>query len=107
MILTQDTSASANVLNLNDIISDLKKSPDFKEIKAGHPDVKVVFDLEMPLEHIKGVPTLIRGAVVKIIRNAVESISGQGRVTVSTANRHIEAPEKCYRHMIEKEIMLL
>ncbi len=102
MMLSQYPAASSHALNLNDIITDLKKSPDFKELKRSHPDVRVVFDLEMPLDNINGVPNLITRSLINILHNAAESINGQGRITVSTANRDIKTPEKGYRYMIEK-----
>lgn len=102
MMLTQKSAPAANTLNLNDIMSELKKNPDFKEIKANHPDIKVVFDLEMPLNNIKGASIPITRSLLNLLRYAVESIKGQGRITVSTANRTLETPEKGYKLMIEK-----
>ncbi|MBN1906242.1 MAG: response regulator [Deltaproteobacteria bacterium] len=100
MMLTHDSAAATHTLNLNEIISELKKSPDFKAMRAGHPDVKVVFDLEIPLDNIKGASAQITKSVMNILRNSVESINGQGRVTVSTANRRLKAPERGYKQMI-------
>ncbi len=100
MILTQKPVPADNIINLNDVISDLKKSPDFKEIKSNHPDVKVVFDLEIPLGNIKGLSNPITKSLINLLHNAVESIEGQGRVTVSTSNRSLDTPEMAYNLVI-------
>jgi two-component system, cell cycle sensor histidine kinase and response regulator CckA len=102
MMLTQKSAIATHTLNLNDIISDLKKSPDFKEMKAGHPDVKVVFDLEMPLNNIKGHSIPIIKSLMNLLRNAIESIDGQGRVTMSTSNRSLDVPEMAYNQLIDR-----
>jgi hypothetical protein len=56
----------------------------------------------MPLDNIKGIPKLITRSLINIFYNAAESINGQGRITVSTANMSIKTPERGYKHMIEK-----
>ncbi len=102
MMLAHDPALASQALNLNEIISELRKSPDFKAMRAGRPDVKVVFDLEIPLDNIVGPSTHITKSLMNLLHNSVESINGQGRITVSTANRSVETPERGYRHMIEK-----
>ncbi len=94
--------AITQVLNLNDIITDLKSSPEFQNLKLYHPGVKIVFELEMPLQNIKGSSTHISKSVMNLIFNAAESIEDMGRITVSTASSYIDIPEKGYNQIIEK-----
>jgi two-component system, cell cycle sensor histidine kinase and response regulator CckA len=102
MMLTQKSPPATHTLNLNEIISDIKKSPDFKEMKAVRPDVKVVFGLEIPLSNIKGATIPITKTLMTLLRNAIESIDGKGRVTVSTTNRSLDAPEMGYNLLIDR-----
>jgi two-component system, cell cycle sensor histidine kinase and response regulator CckA len=102
MMLTQKSPPATHTLNLNEVISDLKKSPDFKELKASHPDVKMVFNLEMPLCNIKGRSTPITKSLMNLLSNAIESIDGQGRVTMSTSNKSLDVPEMAYNQRIDR-----
>lgn len=92
----------SQVLNLNDIITDLKTSPEFQNIRRYHPDVKVVFQLEMPLQNIKGSSIHISKSLLNLISNAAEAIEDKGRITVSTENIDIDVPRKGYKQIIEK-----
>jgi len=92
----------SQILNFNDIISNLKSSPEFQNLKLYHPGVKVVFELEMPLKNIKGSSVHISKSLINLISNAAEAIEGRGRITVSIGNRLIDTPEKGYKQIIEK-----
>ena len=90
------------ILNLNDIITELKGSPEFRNIKFNHPGIKIVFELEMPLQNIQGSSNHISKSVINLISNAAESIEGMGKITVSTGSRYMDTPEKGYKRIIEK-----
>ncbi|MBN2419523.1 MAG: response regulator [Deltaproteobacteria bacterium] len=102
LTLAGNVTPASQVLSLNDIIKDLKGSPQFQKIKRLHPDIKVVFELEMPLANITGSSVHILKSLLNLISNAAESIENQGKITVSTGNINIETPQNGYRQVIEK-----
>jgi two-component system cell cycle sensor histidine kinase/response regulator CckA len=95
-------SPVSRILNLNDLITDLKRSHDFQRIKRYHPDVKVIFELEIPLPNIKGSSTQISKSILNLISYAAEAIEDRGRITVSTGNVYLDATRKGYREIIKK-----
>ena len=90
------------ILNLNELLSVLKTSPEFQNIKSGYSDIRTIFELEMPLHNIMGSSVNISKSILYLIDYATESIEGKGRITVSTCNKEIDAPEKGYDQVIEK-----
>lgn len=102
LILSQSGVPISQILNLNDIITELKSSPEFQNIKLYHPGVKVVFELEMPFQSIHGSSIHISKSLLNLISNAAEAIEDMGRITISTENIYLDAPQKGYRQIIEK-----
>ena len=102
LTLAKKKIPTSQVLNLNDIIKNLKSNPQFRKMKLYHPDVKVVFELEMPLRNIKGSSIHMSKSLMNLISNAAEAIEDKGKITVSTENIYINTPQKVYRETIEK-----
>ena len=102
LILTRNRAPVSQVLNLNDVIKQLKGHPEFQGVKLSHPDVIIVFELEMPLQNITGSSVLILISLVNLIIYSAESIENKGRITVSTENIEITTPQKNYNQITEK-----
>lgn len=102
LVLSRREASLSQILSLNDIITDVKSSPAFKNIKVYHPDVKFIFELEMPLRNIMGSALHISKSIMNLISNAVESIEDKGRITVSSGNKNIDTTQKAYKQNIEK-----
>jgi len=99
--------AVTEVLNLNDIISDYLKSPEFENLQENHPAVTVRTDLETDLQNIMGSPVHISKTVMNLISNAAEAMPDGGSVMVSTKNRYVDSPMKRYAHVDEGEYAVL
>ncbi|MBW2094317.1 MAG: PAS domain S-box protein [Deltaproteobacteria bacterium] len=95
--------AVTEVLNLNHIISDYLKSPEFENLQVNHPAVAVEADLETELQNIMGSPVHMSKTIMNLISNAVEAMPDGGKVIVSTRNRYLDAPIKGYAHVEEGE----
>ncbi len=91
----------ASILNLNEIISEIKQSPEFHTLKRRYPDITVVFELEMPIHNIKGSSIHISKSIINLLYNAAEAIEGKGKITVATGNSEIETPSKVYNHTVK------
>ena len=83
-------------LNLNDIIREYLKSPEYKTLLQYHPAVTIKDNLDPKLLNVKGSPVQIRKIVMNLISNASEAIDGHGGIVISTMNRYIDRPLKGY-----------
>jgi signal transduction histidine kinase/ActR/RegA family two-component response regulator len=97
----------AEVVNLNDIISQYMQTSDFHELEAGRPDVRFRIELDPELLNMKGSPVHLSKSVMNLIGNAVESISGQGEVAIRTENRYLDTPVRGYAEVEEGEYVVL
>ncbi len=95
------------VLSLNDIISDQLRSPEHKKIVSYHPGVDIETHLEPDLLSIKGSPVHLKKAVMNLLSNAAEALSGGGRITVSTENRYVDRPIKGYDYIDKGDFVVL
>jgi len=89
----------ADVVNLNHIISEQLKSPEFEKLISFHPDVQAKTDLEKDLLNIKGSSTHLSKSVMNILSNAAEAMPDGGTVLISTENLYLDRPIKGYNHV--------
>jgi two-component system cell cycle sensor histidine kinase/response regulator CckA len=83
-------------LNLNNLIRDYFISPEFKKLEQFYPAITVKTDLHNDLFNVSGSRVHISKAVMNLVSNAVEAIEGNGKVTISTANRYVDRPLRGY-----------
>jgi PAS domain S-box-containing protein len=84
--------AVSEVVNLNQVITDYFKTPEFETLRAHHPQVTFRSDLEKDLLNTRGSPVHLGKTVMNLIVNAAEAISGAGAVAIGTRNRHLDRP---------------
>jgi two-component system cell cycle sensor histidine kinase/response regulator CckA len=87
---------AAEVVNLNDIISDYIRSPVWERLKSFHPEVRLETDLESDLLNILGSPVHLSKTVMNLVSNAAEAMPDGGTVSISTENRYIDEPSRGY-----------
>ncbi|SEM69418.1 PAS domain S-box-containing protein [Syntrophus gentianae] len=97
----------SEVVNLNKVISDYFKSPEFEKMIAYHPCVKISTNLEEGLLNLKGSPVHLGKMIMNLVSNAAEAISGPGKVVIRTENRHLEEPICGYEEMQEGDYLVL
>ena len=61
-------------------------------MRAYHPEVAVESSLDENLWNLNGSPVHIVKAIMNLISNGVEAISGEGKVTITTRNLHVKEP---------------
>ncbi len=81
---------TTKVVNLNSIISEYLKSPEYENLKTYHPDVHVKIDFEPNLLNILGSPVHLSKTVMNLVSNALEAIPDIGEIIISTKNRHVD-----------------
>jgi PAS domain S-box-containing protein len=107
LTLSRRGVATSEVVNLNKLIPDFIKTPEFEKMKAYHPHVSLKTDLEEGLLNIKGSQVHLGKTIMNLISNASEAISGQGEVIIRTTNCHIDKPIRGYDEMQEGDYVVL
>lgn len=97
----------SEITDLNKLVLDYIKTPEFENLKSYHPNVKIRADLEDVLLTIKGSPIHLGKTIMNLVSNAFEAISGHGEVTIRTANRYLDHPIRGYDTMQEGEYAIL
>ena len=99
--------AISEITNLNRIISDFLKTPEFDRIKSHHPDISFRMELDPALLNIKGSPVHLDKTVMNLVSNAAEAVPGPGEVVIRTENQYIDKPIPGYEETREGEYALL
>jgi len=89
------------IVNLNSIISEQLKSPEYENLKSFHPNVDIEANLEKDLLNIKGSTAHLGKTVMNLISNAAEAMPDGGKVLISTENLYIDRPIKGYDQVDE------
>ncbi|UCD89307.1 MAG: response regulator [Desulfobacterales bacterium] len=94
-------------LNLNDLVDEYLKSPEFTTLKQLYPNVSVKTKLDNDLFHIGGSHVHISKVLMNLLSNASEAIKGSGNVSISTMNRYIDRPLRGYDDVSIGEYVVL
>ena len=81
---------TTKVLNLNTIISEYLKSPEFENLRMNHQNVYVRTDFEPELMNILGSPVHLNKTIMNLVTNAAEAIPDLGEIIITTRNRYID-----------------
>jgi PAS domain S-box-containing protein len=99
--------SSRKVLNLNRIIADSQKSPEFEKLSSYHPSAKITTDLDPKLLNISGSSVHLGKALFNLVSNASEAMPGGGILTIKTANRYLDKPIHGYEDIREGDYVIL
>lgn len=96
LTVARGVATTKEPLDLNEIVNDYFRSPEYNRLQQFHPAVTIETHLDCELLCMRGSSVHIRKVIMNLVSNASESIEGSGRVAVSTMNRYIDAPLKGY-----------
>jgi len=99
--------AHNEVVNLNTIITDQLKSPEYKKLRSFHPKVQVEVDLNKDLLNIQGSPIHLSKTIMNIISNAAEAMPAGGKIRISTENRYVDRPIHGYDDIAQGDYIML
>jgi signal transduction histidine kinase len=99
--------AVSEVVNLNSVISDYLKTPEFEKLKAYHPRLTFRAELDQDLMNIKGSPIHLTKTIMNLLSNAAEAIVDCGDVTTLTENRYLDKPITGYDQIQEGDYVVL
>lgn len=99
------------IINLNDIINAYLQSPEWIELSATQPHVKMTTELDPGLMNLNGVRHQLEKTVMNLVLNSVESIQPNGphgdNIIIKTFNQYIEQPIQGHETMTEGEYAVL
>jgi len=95
------------VVNLNDVIAEYLKSPEYEKLQSYHPAVHLEAHLEKDVLNIMGSSTHLSKIVMNLVSNAAEAMPEGGNLTVSTENRYIDRPINNYDNVKEGDYVAL
>lgn len=95
------------VVNLNQVINEYLKSPEFEKLKKHHPGVRVETHLDPTLLNIMGSPAHLSKTIMNLTSNAAEAMPGGGTILISTENQYIDKPIKGYDAVKEGDYITL
>ena len=98
---------STRVLDLNDVVSGMVKSPEFSSLKAQHRGVRITTNLAPLLLHVHGSAGHLARAILNLVLNAMEAIESEGQVVISTENIYVDTPSGRYEWLAEGEYVSL
>ncbi len=99
--------AISEVVDLNRVITDYFKTPEFEMLRANHPEVRFRTDLAVSLRYIKGSPVHLGKTIMNLTSNAAEAITGRGEVVVRTENRRLDQPIRGYGEVRQGDYVVL
>lgn len=74
------------VVNLNEIVKEYLKSPEYKKLRRFYPDVRIVTEFDDDLFNIVGSQIHLTKALMNLVTNAAEAIPGKGTIIIATLN---------------------
>jgi len=98
---------TTKVVNLNSIISEYLKSPEFENLRMNHPNVHIQTDFETDLLHILGSPVHLSKTLMNLVTNAAEAIPKLGEIIISTRNRYIDKSLSGFDKIKEGDYVIL
>jgi len=99
--------AVTEVLNLNDIIAEYLRSPEFEKLQLYHSGVEVALHPAEDLLNILGSPIHLSKTVMNLVSNAAEAMPQGGKLTITTENRYVDASFNGYDKISEGDYVRL
>ena len=99
--------SNSEVLDLNSIIRDYLKSPEFEKVNNFHAGLRVETNLDPELLNISGSPVHLSKTLMNLVSNAAEAMPHGGRIFISTQNKYLDQPIEGYDAIEEGDYVLL
>ncbi len=95
------------VVNLNAVITEYLKSPEYKKLMSHHPMVELKTGLENDLLNILASSLHLSKTVMNLVSNAAEAMPGGGMISISTKNLYMDRPISGYDDVEEGDYVAL
>ena len=95
------------VVNLNTLIQDFLRTPEFERITTFHHGILIETDPEAELLNIMGAPVQLGKTIMNLVSNAAEAMPKGGLLTIKTRNRYMDRPVQGYDEVREGDYVVL
>jgi|GEM_PF-1285788 len=99
--------ASNKVVNMNRIVEQYLKSPEFLKLNVHYPHARIETRLAPDLMNISGSPIHLVKTVMNLVTNAAEAMPGGGLISVETGNVYVDRPIAGYDEIREGDYVVL
>ncbi len=96
-----------DVINLNTIVADFRKLPEFQNLSAYHPSVRLKYDIEPGLPNISGSSVHLGKTLFNLVSNGCEAMPRGGILTIGTANQYLDKPIEGYDEVRKGDYVVL
>ena len=94
------------VLNVNRLILDFNKSPEWERLHNYHPNVQLKTDLEPDILNISASSVHLEKTLFNLVSNASEAMPKGGTLTIKTTNRYLDKPVQGYDNIREGDYVV-
>ncbi|MCL5808251.1 MAG: PAS domain S-box protein [Deltaproteobacteria bacterium] len=99
--------ASNKIVNMNRVIEEYLKSPEFDKLKAYYPHAEIETRLSPGLMNISGSPVHLAKTVMNLVINAAEAMPEGGLISIRTENVYVDRPIAGYDEIREGDYVVL
>ncbi|MBN2288421.1 MAG: response regulator [Candidatus Glassbacteria bacterium] len=98
LTLARGVASHKEPVKLNHIIEEYLHSPEYKNLINSRRDISVKVDLDPELLNIRASRFHVEKVIMNLISNAAEAVENKsgGCIVISTENRYVDRPLKCY-----------
>ena len=107
LTMTRRGVAVREAVNLNKILSEYLKSPEYNKLKSLYHDTEVEIYFEPNLLNILGSSVHLHKTVMNLVSNAAEALSKRGKIIITTQNRYIDRPVRGYDDVQDGDYVVL
>jgi len=107
LTMTRRGVAVKKVVNLNKIVFEYLKSPEYKNLKSFYRDAEVKTHFEPNPLNTLGSSVHLYKTVMNLVSNSAEALSGRGKIIITTQNRYIDRPVRGYDDVQEGDYVVL
>ena len=99
--------AGKKTTNLNHIVADFLKSPEYRNLISRNSRISVETDMGSDILNMAGSPFHLSKTLMNLVSNAVDAMPSGGAMTIATLNRYIDAAYLGYETIPEGEYTVL
>lgn len=107
LTLSRRGVVSKDALNVNELVANFSKTPEYEKILSFHPYVSVVMKLQATTPFINGSRVHLEKTLMNLISNAAEAHIDPGYITITTENRHLDTPLSGYDRVEKGDYLVL
>lgn len=93
LTVARGVAAVRESTDLNQLVREYLETPEALNLKAHHPEVEIVLELDDGAGRISCSPVHIRKSLMNLVTNGAEAIRGSGRVVIATGKRYLSAQD--------------